>query len=362
MSANPPLFNGRAVVFTRLGLLALVAVIAAGPARVASGRSFLETGEDQGIVGSVEVRDRLDLRRLRGTVADQPGLDAISPGRWLPVPDSSRPWGLMLETSGQFTDTGDLESEAGDVSVFRGGLEMRLDAAAIGELDWSVSLGYEYSSYDFTTGERPLLAGTSELVDDVQSVDLSWDFTVPLDEEWSLWGGVGALVAGESGADFSDMLNLGGRFGVAWQPSEGLALGLGLFVREDFAEGEEVLPLFLVDWRFAEDWSLSLEGSQLEVAWTPSDDLRLAGFFAFEIRPYALADDGIVPNGTFNDERYLAGLAVDWRPADGVLLRGAIGAVLSQEFDVEDTRGEDAVSIEGDGTGLLVSIGLTFTF
>jgi len=246
--------------------------------------------------------------------------------------------------------------------VWRAGLNVRLDAAAIGELDWSLTLGYEHSSYDFTTGSSPLIGGTSELVDEVTAFDASWDFTLPLDDEWSLWGGVGALVSGESGADFGDMLNVGGRFGVAWRASEDLALGFGAYVREDAAEGVEVLPIFLVDWRFAEDWTLTLGGSQTELAWTPSDDLRLAAFLAFELRLYALDDDAVVANGGFNEDRYVLGLAADWRPGNDMLLRGAIGAVVSQEFDVEDTDGDDVVSIEGDSTGLVASLGLTIRF
>ena len=351
-SSSPRRRQGRIALFVRFGLSAATLAVVAGPARIA-------TAEE---MAAGDRLDRLELRTLRGTVADQPGLDAVTPGRWIPMPDGEHPWALSIETYGQYTDTGDLEADAGDVSVVRGGIDVRLDAAAIGELDWSLSFGYEYSSYDFATGSQPLSSGTSDLVDDVHAFDLSWDFTLPLDECWSLWGGVGALIAGESGADFSDMLNLGGRLGVAWRPTENLAVGLGLFVREDFADGEELLPLFLVYWRFATDWSFSLEGSQAEISLTPSDELRLAGFFAFEIRPSALADDGIVANGTFNDERYVAGLAADWRPADGLLIRGAVGAVLSQEFDVEDTLGEDAISVEADGTGLLLSIGLTISF
>ncbi len=313
-------------------------------------------------VASAAAFDVLDLRSRRGYVGDQPGLDAVTPGRWLPEPDGDDPWVLTAEAFGQYTDAGDLESDAGDVSVMRGGIDVRLDAAAIGELDWSLTLGYEHSSYDFTTGSSPLIGGTSDLVDDVLAFDVSWDFTLPLDEAWSLWGGVGALVAGESGADVGDMVNVGGRFGVAWRASDELALGFGAFVREDLAEGVEVLPVFLVDWRFAEDWTLSLEGTQTELAWTPSDELRLAAFLAFEFRLYALADDGVVANGAFNEDRFVLGLAADWRPADDVLLRGAIGAVVSQEFDVEDPGGEDVVSIEGDSTGLVASLGLTIRF
>ena len=307
-------------------------------------------------------KSRWDLRDLRGVVADQPGLDAVTPGRWLPVPDGDRPWSLGLETYGQYTDAGDLEMNAGNVSVLRAGLNLRLDAAAIGTFDWSLAIGYEHSSYDFTTGSSPLIGGTSELVDDVQSFDVSWDFTLALDEKWSLFGGVGALIAGESGADFSDMLYFGGRFGGAWRASDRLALGFGVFVRESLSEDVELLPLFLVDWRFAEDRNLSLEGSQVEVAWTPSDDLRLAGFLAFDFRLAALADDGVVPNGQFSDDRFLLGLSADWRPADDVLLRASLGAVLSQEFDVEDMNGNDVVEVEADGAGLVASLGLSIRF
>jgi hypothetical protein len=331
---------------------------------VGSAATRLDEGVDapDTVAPAARVVSRLDLRDLRGVVADQPGLDAVTPGRWLPVPDGDRPWSIGFETYGQYADGGDLEMNAGDVSVLRAGLDLRLDAAATGTFDWSLAIGYEHSSYDFSTGASPLIGGTSELVDDVQSFDLSWDFTLALDEKWSLFGGVGALIAGESGADFSDMLYVGGRFGGAWRASDRLALGLGMFVRESRSEDVELLPLFLVDWRFAEDWNLSLEGSQVEVAWTPSSDLRLAGFLAFDFRLAALADDGVVPNGQFSDDRFVLGVAADWRPADDVLLRASLGAVLSQEFDVEDMNGNDVVEVEADGAGLVASLGLSIRF
>lgn len=304
------------------------------------------------------------LGAMRGVLADMPGLDVVPPGGWLP-PESPRPegaWDLTLESYGQYSDLGDLENSAGDVSVWRAGVDLRLDAPAIGDIDWSLRAGYEYSSYDFTTGSSPLVGSTSNLVDDVTAFDLSWDLTYRIDDEWSLFGGVGALIAGESGADFSDRLNFGGRLGAAYQVDDDLSIGFGAYVREDFGEGVEVLPLLLVDWRIDDEWSFSLDGSQLELAWTPNDSLRLAFYTAFEIRAYALADDGISPNGAFNDERWVVGLGADWRLMPNVDLRAMAGAVVSQEFDIEDRDGEDFRSVESDSTGLTASLGLSIRF
>lgn len=304
----------------------------------------------------------------RGHLGDLPGLDPIIPGRWGGAPaDESDPsstvdWSLALDGFMTYDDPGDLESGGGDVQVTRGAAEFRLDATPLGEIEWSVSGGYEHSDYDFTTGATPLIGGSSILVESVRAFDLSWDGSLRVDEHWTIFGGFGASIAGATGADFSDMVNFGGRIGAGYRVSDDLALGLGVFVREDFAEGVEVLPLFLVDWRLNDDLAFALEGPQAELVWSASESLRLSAFAAFEIRAYALADDGIVPNGVFNDERVVVGVGADWRVASDVRLRGRIGAIVSQEFDVENANGEEVITAETDGTGLTASIGLSIRF
>jgi len=102
---RPSCSLGAAAPAALVAAAAGIALAAAAPVRA---QDAGEPGPDLAAPGPAAF-DAFDLRTLRGYAGDQPGLDTITPGRWLPEPDGDDPWTLAVEAFGQHTDAGDLE-------------------------------------------------------------------------------------------------------------------------------------------------------------------------------------------------------------------------------------------------------------
>jgi hypothetical protein len=257
-----------------------------------------------------------------------------------------------------------------------GGGDFSLSRFGVG-IGWQTDLGEQtvlalrggllYEGYDFSGASAlvdPVLFGDAEPWEDIWSARLSLAVRHALDKEWTIHGGPTLQFSGESGANLEDTIDVGGFGGVIWQVSDALRLGLGVGVSTRIEDDVRVFPLFTVDWRISESWSLttesgarrgvggfSLGGLELVYRFTENWDAAIGG--AYEYRRFRLDDEGIAPDGVGQDESIPAWLRVTWRPAATWDVTVWGGATFAGELRLDDSDGDTISEQDYDPAAML---------
>lgn len=275
---------------------------------------------------------------------DEPSLPIFTPGNrafsGLDREQVSRDTGVKFSVRGfgEYTLEEDLDNIDGGVSVTRAGVELDLTAPL--ETFWLLNISFqgEYSQYefDFDVGTEPW--------EDVSIYDLNVGVTWIVNREWSAFGGFLMEVAGEDGADFQDTMTFGGLAGARYRHDENLALTFGIIGKTRLEERDLVLPILGLDWQFDEHWKLLIDGPALKLqtklgrleAWT----LTFGG--EWQLRDFRLDDNNpILPEGIGRDTRVPVYAQLEWEPTENILLGVRAGVVAYQEFDFEDSSGNE---------------------
>ena len=273
---------------------------------------------------------------------------------------------LTLSPTYRYEDAGDLNKDAGDISVDRWGNTLRMDYHAEDDALWSFRWGYERSSYDISGGPKASLA------DDALDNATVWSLTLahmrPINEEWSGFAGLGLQFGGSDDVSFSDGRNFMGAIGAIRKHDESLSYGLGIMVREDFEDDAIILPLPIVTWQVDERSVLRMKGLKVDYAYEVEHDLTAHAFLDYELRSYRIDKDpkfGAASDGSVDDTHWLLGVGLDWKPRDieWLTVSGEIGAILGQKFEVQDDDGSEvATNRMDDNVGFFVGLSATLSF
>jgi hypothetical protein len=258
-------------------------------------------------------------------------------------------------------DVGDLEDDAGDVEVDRVGMDLNLDYTDdTGQL-WTFRWGWEESDYDID--DAPGGSAAEDALDDATVWSLSLVHRRRIDDQWEAWGGVGMQYGGADGVSFSDGRNFMGAVGGNYQVNEDLNVGLGILVKEDFDDSAEVLPIPMLTYRIDERNMVRWRGPRASFDHKVDDRITLRALLEYEMRQYRLDDDVAgAPDGAVNDSHLLLGGGVDYQVNEWFSVSGEIGVILAQEFEIEDDRGSEIDTVDGDDTGFFVGLSATFAF
>lgn len=208
-------------------------------------------------------------------------------------------WRPFISVTPVWDGETDLDS-GGEFDVVRASVRAGLTRDFSRDFHGGVTFTYDYDNYSFT---RPAAFGGVEPWGTVQR------FGVSLPMHFSLQDGWGVSVAPsldwfrENGADMGESLVWGAVVAATRRFADGNMIGLGVAAFDQLEE-TEVLPVFLIDWRFGGGWRISnplvsgptgpagLElGYQFDNGWS----LGLGG--ALRKKRFRLSEDGPVPNG-----------------------------------------------------------------
>ena len=170
------------------------------------------------------------------------------------------------------------------------------------ELSDSVGLSaqgaYQLSAYDFS-GDGGVLW------EDINQVTLTMIVDWKLNEKWTVLGGALIRFAGEADADFEDSLTGGAFGGFQYRWNENLETGFLLGALSQIEDDAAILPLPLVNWKFAESWKFRLGVSQLgavgygpELSWMMSEKWELGLGASYQRRRFRLDKGGLVGEET----------------------------------------------------------------
>ena len=175
------------------------------------------------------------------------------------------------------------------------------------------------------------------------------------------WKGVALLSSAfqfEEGADVADGGSYGAGLGVLYQAGPELTVGAALRGFSRVEDRPVVLLLPYIEWKPSPAWTLrteAREGAGLEAthALDEAGIWSLQARSVYQERRFRLDDDGLRPEGIFEDARVSILAGVRWQPVRGVTASLAVGLDLHQRFTLEDSRGRRETEFESDPAPLL---------
>jgi hypothetical protein len=280
-------------------------------------------------------------------------------------PEKSAPPGPILSFSfgggAVLRPAADLE-EGGDVAVTRLDLRPGIKAFISRDLQVAFGLGYSLDRYDFD-GKRGLAA--AEPWDDVETLRFTAFSRYRIDDRWTLFGAPSIRASAERGADLSDGFTWGVFAGASFKAGDTLTIGPGAGVFTDIEDRVTVFPFLLVDWTFADRWSLGTgrgyaasRGPGLALTWAFADEWKTSLGIRWERRRFRLDDDAIAPDGIGQEESLPISLALTHEFSRASSITLLAGMSLAGSLSLHDERGHRLTREDRDPAPF---VGLTFS-
>jgi long-subunit fatty acid transport protein len=152
----------------------------------------------------------------------------------------------------------------------------------------------------------------------------------------------------ETGADLSDGQTFGVLAGVAWQINDNLWIGPGVGWFSALEDSDSVFPVLLIEWEFADNWSLSTgegfgatQGPGLTLNWQATDAWRIGLTARYEKVRFRLDDSGPAPGGVGEDESIPIVLGASWEPNPGMRFSAFAGVQTGGKVRLYDRGGTE---------------------
>ncbi len=248
----------------------------------------------------------------------------------------------------------------GELGVQRGNwyatLSREIDARRV----LALSFESEASFYDWG-GDTQVVPGSARPFNDLYRTRLAATLYSHWAGRTSLFSGFEVALGGEDQATLSQSVTLGGALGISYQASPDLRVAIGLAGSSRLEDDVWLIPFLGVDWRFARDWHLLVEGERVALDWHLSERFTWSAYAIYEQRQYRLNPGGPLPSGVVRDEQIDLGSTLAWRPRPGVELRLGGGWSAWRELNVFERRGGKVSEVEIDPAPYL-ELGLSLRF
>lgn len=308
------------------------------------------------------------------SVAPAPAGDAGAPtAQSQAEPAATRPAGpsARIEFYGGQSFEADFSNTPGTVSVGRAGVDFSSSFPVAERTRLGISANAEWIWYSFDNAASlgpPVVppAPTDKPWDTVRSYALSGNWFQRYDDRWSTLLALQVSASGEDGAKFGDALEFGGTFQAIYAVREGLALGLGVVASTRIEDNALVIPIPVVDWRFAQRWRLATDVDHYSVggslSYEVSDDWSVGAKVGFHSRDFRLAEDNLLaPEGVGRHSAIPINLWAQWQFHPQGSLRLAAGYLLGQEYVLDNRDGDRIAKQDVDGAPF-VNLSLTWSF
>ena len=239
-----------------------------------------------------------------------------------------------------------------------GGTAMTLNE----KLGLSFLAAYTFNHYDFK-------GFFTDPWEDIHTVRTAPLLHYRIDDEWSVFGGPAIGFSAEDGADLGDSFTAGGIVGFGYRANDRLTVGMALGVFSRIEDDAAILPLPIVDWRFAEDWTLRVGfqevaangGVGAKIGYNLNEKWEFGAGVQFQQRRFRLSEDGPVPDGVGRDRSASVYLEAKWKATEKCALEALIGIAAGGEYRIEDEDGHKLGDTDYDPSALIGVRGV-FTF
>lgn len=240
---------------------------------------------------------------------------------------------------GEYQTTADLDG-GGDFS--RAVARARISAPLYLGEDTIVGLGgsYQFESFQF---DNP----APDLWSEIHRARLAIVAKGDLDNNWSWLAIPWISTDAENGADFGESLSYGG-LGAAWYKfNDKLSLGVGAGFSTRLEDDASVFPVIVLDWEFAENWTLSTVppegfriGPGVSLRWNAFEQLSLAAIYQYQSDRHRLDERSLTAaNGLGEIRQHRAALAATYRFNDNLSLTGHAGFTFGGALELQNEAG-----------------------
>lgn len=253
----------------------------------------------------------------------------------------------------------DLASEAGDVAMTQVKSTTEIFHKFNPRNFLQVGATGEFFGYDWS-------GGRTGMPEDLEVLRFYGAYVHFFDEHWR-----GVVLASssfhyEDGADVADGGTYAGALGLGYQFGPQLTLGALIGVATRVEDDPSVFVMPYVEWKPSAHWTVRTE---------MRDGVGLEGMYhldgkgiwsllsrgLFNERRFRLADDGIRPNGVFEDSRFTVMVGGRWQPHAHLSVSLILGLDLHQQYALEDERGREREEFESR-SGLVLGFYFTGSF
>jgi hypothetical protein len=281
-------------------------------------------GGNAGVEQGIAVRQALDAARRGPPI--QPGVHgAFSAGATFVAPSEL--------------------DDAGEISVERGSAGAGVEFVATNGLMFGFVVDRERSHYDFP-GDSP--AGMAGL-GNVAATRFGANLRTKLNDQWSLFGNVDTAFSVADEAGWSDGQTAGGLLSFSRRVNDAFSFSIGLIAHSQLEENVRIIPIPGIDWKITR--RLSLRTAQgITLSWQV-DDRRTwitDATAGFESRAFRLDESGALPGGVFKDRRVPLTISLRYGPNPGIGVRLFAGAAFAQQFELIDSDGHTADTVDAD--------------
>jgi hypothetical protein len=277
------------------------------------------------------------------------------------APDPKKEVHFSLSARAQLGFNADLEDDAGDLTVSRLGANFTAIIPIGDRSRLDLGLDEEFSRYDFN-GATGFVAGSSDPFDDVHRTFFTARFASQYSERIGWFSGALFGAAREQGADLDKSLEAGGFAGVRYSVSEKLKIGGGVGVFTRLEDNPLVLPVFALEWEFADGWTLSsVARPGLTLSYAPSDTWAFSLSGLYQLRDFRLDDHGPQPDGVVRDESWDVTLGLEYHPNRQIEIDAGVSWPFSRNFKLFDSGGNEVADVDADSAPFL-SAEIAFRF
>ncbi len=149
--------------------------------------------------------------------------------------------------------------------------------------------------------------------------------------------------------------------GASYRFIDTLTHGGGVSLITELEDDVAVLPVFVVNWNFAEGWTLRNsqatlglgQGGGVEVAWEFADDWELGLGVQYQWRQFRLDDTGTAPNGVGEELSIPLYANATWQISPTAQLSMFAAVAVGGEIEVQNSSGSTISDEDYDPAGLL---------
>lgn len=260
----------------------------------------------------------------------------------------------------------DLDKGDASLAVYRTG-----GSAGVGKFFGYIRLGFRVSGernvYDLSGAERINTPPDTPALKDPWNVlsltRFNLSVLVPLGRSnWSVFAFGGIRIGWESGAKLDD--GLSGSFGVSvgYRIDGTLSIQVGFLLVTRIEDSPFGFPIIGVRWNPTEWFRLESRGPGIEAGLKPIEELEITASVRYDNRQFRLDDRrSSLAEHILEDQEAVVELGVTWSPLEFLSLRGVVGLVAYQEFEVRDRRGDTRYRSRSDPAPTF-ELGLTLLF
>ena len=259
-----------------------------------------------------------------------------------------------------------VDDDQGEFDLNR--LRLRLAGRTVVSEGWELTYGFKYQFDGFSFDGTGDFGDTPAVWTDIHTMQFNIGSMFAITDKWNAFVGGQFRFSRETGADWGDSFMGGGAFGASYTFSENLTLGGGLGMETQLEESLLYYPIVIVNWRFAERWSINTRitsgwadstGVQLVYDWTDTLQLAVAGNYDYQ--RFRLNDEGPAADGVGHFTAMPVYFRLTWSPTHSVRVSGVVGLNVSGELKAKSSNGRTYAKHDY-GAGLLAGAQLSITF